>query len=388
MSVTLKRNTQSFGEDLDDPKYRKRRGGKGGDRLEMRLPPSEVAILRWVFSDLEGYMGLGSNFGRMCDSIQIRAGGTDPECWTVGGGDSDGEFCSKPAGAISPQSIYVHGTTRAMIMHDSPADGYVCWTQHGFDFGKPRLATAIGLAREALQDMVRRGEKKDAIVLATMYSSEPEGKTDPLFSRPELDENGQPKPPEPTPWRWTLDFKMLGDVVVLGTMTDTVLEHAEKMTKDLRLDFHTKCFERSLPWGPSKHRPGDPYLCANGVRVLERKKTADDVEHHAEESKLRVEPLEAMYDLLIMRSSDSAEKKKWRKAEAEKVQREANHLLVVASNSYRAARARVEAGVKKHTVPSRPRRVRPVDDPLQCCESCGRQVRFNGGASVYCGCGG
>lgn len=350
-------------------------GRRGNDSLlALRLPPSEINILRWVFSDLEGYVGLGSNFGRMCDNMRsgqlvkdLRESG-----WAVGDGPSDGDDFCKPAGAktVGMDAIYMHvGTAHRTRLKDSPSDGFVCWSNHGYDgSGKPRLGTAIGLAREALSML----DVKHVVVLAKMYSAEPEGKADPMFSAVELGTDGKPKPPEPPPWRWTSDYKMLGDVVVLGTMTETVTAHAEKLTREMREDFHTKCFERGL------------LLPASDTS---RRKTADDVERHARESRLIVTELEAMADLLIHRSGESREKKRQRDELALQVKREANNLLVVASSAYRMARTRIDgervvghwAGVRK----IRPRGV----DSEQNCGGCGRQVRFSEG-SVYCGCDG
>ena len=38
--------------------------------LALRLSASDVDNIRWVFSELEGLVGLGSNFGHMCERIQ------------------------------------------------------------------------------------------------------------------------------------------------------------------------------------------------------------------------------------------------------------------------------------------------------------------------------
>ena len=168
VSMIRSKRSQSFGSSVNA-------GRRGEDRLlSLRLPPSEISILGWVFSDLEGYVGLGSNFGVMCDNMRsqqtvkiLREDG-----WIVGGskagGKSDGDLddCSKPTGAktIALDAIYMHvGTTQRTKLKDSPADGFVCWSNHGFDFGgRPRLATAINLARKALQGI----DVKDVVVLA------------------------------------------------------------------------------------------------------------------------------------------------------------------------------------------------------------------------------
>lgn len=112
-------------------------GRRGNDSLlALRLPPSEINILRWVFSDLEGYVGLGSNFGRMCDNMRsgqlvkdLRESG-----WAVGDGPSDGDDFCKPAGAktVGMDAIYMHvGTAH------NPAEGFpVGWVRL---LVKPRL---------------------------------------------------------------------------------------------------------------------------------------------------------------------------------------------------------------------------------------------------------
>jgi hypothetical protein len=392
----ISRGVQSFG--LDDLP------AKTASR--MRLPASEEDALRWLFFRLEGEIGLRSNFGDMCNRLEaskivadrpleeLEPEGTPPSppvfdeivqestgvrlAMTIDRAGAYGRARKLRARRkrmplserVPRETMHVRSAAPHASCQDQPFETWACWSNRGLTaMGKPRLGQSVLDARRTLLRMLGAGDLHNVFVLATMYGEEPERATDPS-AKPDVDADGKPLSPEPPPWRWVKDFGMLDDVVRLAPMTKIVLEHVEKMNAAAREGVQVAAFERDL-----MHAETAPRAAAMARAALDRvllqddgseafasvveeaterarqcersaraaRLTVDDVTRHAEQSRVFVTPLEALYDLLIPRSGENKIRREARKLIGKRITSEATSLLINACKSYRLAKQGVLA---------------------------------------------
>ena len=246
--------------------------------LALRLSASDVDNIRWVFSELEGLVGLGSNFGHMCERIQ-QSQPPKPKPKTKSEHEPEHERgdislvladrrVREPR--LSRQGVpvplmHVRGTSYELRAYCSPLDA---WCGPGISRRNPK-SQSVHAAWLALSAMIGQGLTVEVITLYRMYGAD--------SSR-----------------LLTAQFPDLGDLVVLAEDTDVVQEHLVKMTKILRRESRAQSFT--------------------------------------------VTPREAMADLLERRSGQH---EATRTANVSTCRLQSHRLLVLASNAYRAARRTV-----------------------------------------------
>ena len=321
--------TQTYGEDEE---RRERKARKSGENLyKLRLPASEANVLRWVFSDLEGRVGNGSNFGQMIAQLAA-APDAKADPWPRGTPVSE---------QVDRQTMYVHGgAPPGRALRDTACEGWACWSHHGPN----GLATAVHVAREALLGI----DTHHAVTLYRMYGADhTEVARTTLLGR-ESDGADEHGPKFKEKYRLVWRYEGLGDLTPLAEDSPTVRAHAEELSSEgLMLD-------------PA---PGYAY----------------DVGPHA-----------ALADLLEVHSGDSKARRAERKAAGEVIHRECATALAAACTAYRKARDKVSpyAPPAAHwTVQDRAPGLPVAEAWGQFCDGCGRQVRFSGGGAVCCGCG-
>jgi hypothetical protein len=242
----------------------------------------------------------------------------------------DGNFqtlsSNLPGGEIR---MHIKASVPSKRLLDSPVEHWACWSND--------MARSVKQARAALNLMLQWRDKpctvrhsdepgyacggwlEHAVVLARMYGQD-ERADAPIDPKAKSDEVEQVMAASSVPPHvWLDDFRDIGDVTPLALMTSTVLTHAVKMTKQLRETTHYGHFDRSV-------------LAGAGL-------TTSDVKRHIAESRLEVEPLEAMYDLLQTKSQESRQRRDARRELTDTVRREANRLLVDAGQAYLVAKS-------------------------------------------------
>lgn len=282
--------------------------------LSMRLPASDVSALRFFFGGLESLMGLGSNFGAMCERLQSQ---------TAGGRWNEDGHARAQATHIDGAEMHVKHAMAPCARTDrlQPVEGWACWSNHT----DGSLGDAVCEAHDTLVRMVERGDKVHVIVLWLMYGKD-------------------------TPIAWTRAFPQLGELVPLACETATVLRHAEKMTADLRndlaisfresrmegdaLDSRRPCPCGKHVWALCPQRPGprpvalDPHF--QRIRGEQPRRE-------------RVEPYEALSHLLgtaagEKKRPDAQQRHAQRERVATEIRIEAAKMLIAASNAYVRAR--------------------------------------------------
>lgn len=347
-------------------------------RSRRPLAPSDISVLRYLFADLEGYVGLGSSFGQMCEKMRLGQAGVFASELIPYDGNTQTVRIERPDGGL----MHVKVAVPSKRLLDSPCEHWACWSNE--------MARSVRQARAAITWMLNRDDRPcdvfhsdekgscggwlpHAVVLAKMYGQD-ERADAPVDPKAKSEAGadgalGMPVANSP-PHVWMDDFRDLGDVTPLATMTPTVLAHAAKMTRELRESTHYGHFARGLVSGSGP--------------------TTSDVERHIAESKLEVEPLEAMYDLLVARSQESPQRRAARRELTDTVRREANRLLVEAGQAYLSAKSRLPVERRSKTWNKRAwsltfnRRVVGYRNGLALL-SCGHYVEMQGGDERRCG---
>lgn len=364
-SIRPRANAQSFGDQRDDATTALRAGSK---LLCDRLSPSDCTTLRWVFGELEGTMGIGSNFGAMCQRLReldVRAdlplellepaGEADLPLASVPRESRGGQRIPYRIGPKLPLSEMVPRST----MHVKSAiasnrelvpriEKWACWTNGG----RPAFGGALGSRYQRSRNDIAIGSRVHdaraalltmpldaAVALYRMYGQD--------TSRSMLQR-----------------YPDLGDLVALAEDSDIVAAHATKLTKELRQATGAEAFRRGIAAEDAEEMRRA--RCAAEIQRLTTSRDAalteeasdryqveiDDMERrlsvpmprvptidetvlHVGESRLTVTPREALSNLLESLPLDS----KRRNTIAKEIYDECAHTLVRASNAFRKARA-------------------------------------------------
>ena len=192
--------------------------------LSLRLPPSDVAALRFVMGGMESLVGLGSNFGAMCQRLEEGTvpSGTLGTSWEVESARLD----ASESGAVGSsgfvgQRIHVHtGHAPYRVDQLTKIEAWACWSNHASGGRNEPLGRRADIAYHTLVEMVDRGQKRHVVTLYLMYSD-----ATPASRRSDFGRS---------------DAYGLADFVPLALETETVLRHAKKMTAELRRELAEK----------------------------------------------------------------------------------------------------------------------------------------------------
>ena len=262
----------------------------------LRLAPSDIENIRWVFNDLEGLVALGSNFGHMCERIKQSQPPRPPKAPKPEPhekGEIRLALADRRIGqpkerrqGVPPQLMFVRGTSYELRAYCSPLDA---WCGPNVKGRNPK-SKSVHTAWLALSSMVAWSPSQIGGELPLDPYSTPKGGENKKHIVTLYRMYGQD-----TSKLLTAQFPDLGDLVALVEDTDIITEHVVRMTKKLRKEPRARTFF--------------------------------------------VTPREAMSDLLEKRAGCNEEA---RKAAVVAVRLEANRMLIEASKAYRKAKGEIE----------------------------------------------
>ena len=191
---------------------------------QLRLPSADIDHIRWAFSELEGLVGLGSNFGHMCERIKQSQPPKPPKAQKPEPHERGeirlaladrriGTSKKLPRQGVPLPTMHVRGTTYELRAYCSPLDA---WCGPNIKGRSPK-SLSVHVAWLALSAMVRQGLTARVVTLFRMYGQD-------------------------TSRLLTARFPDMGDLVALAEDTDIIAAHVVRMTKRLHAESRSKTF--------------------------------------------------------------------------------------------------------------------------------------------------